>query len=52
MYRKIIIAYSESYTKHINTLCGQYAEFLNFRPMVRLVATGFYAVRDLSRLLC
>ena len=52
MYREIFTAYSENYTKHINTLCCQYAVFLNFRQMVRIVATGFYAVRDLSRLMC
>jgi hypothetical protein len=30
MYREIITAYSENYTKHINTLYGQYAVFFNF----------------------
>jgi len=41
MYGEIITAYSEKYTKHLNTMCGQYAAFLNFRQTVRIDATGF-----------
>jgi len=32
LYRKIIADCSEMHTKHINTLCGQNAEFLNVKP--------------------
>ena len=31
-YREIIAVCSENQTKHINTLCGQSAELLNFKP--------------------
>ena len=32
LYREIIAVCSEIHTKHINTLCGQNGEFLNFKP--------------------
>ena len=32
LYREIIAVCSEIHTKHINTLCGQKAEFLNVKP--------------------
>jgi len=31
-YREIIAVCSEIHTKHINTLCGQHAEFVNVKP--------------------
>ena len=31
LYREIIAVYSEIHTKHINTLCGQNVEFVNFK---------------------
>jgi hypothetical protein len=38
LYREIIAVCSEIHTKHINTLCGQNAEFVN-------VTTGFWRVK-------
>jgi hypothetical protein len=32
LYREIIAVCSEIHTKHINTLCGQDAEFVNVKP--------------------
>jgi hypothetical protein len=32
LYREIIAVCSENHTKHINTLCGQNAEFVNVKP--------------------
>jgi hypothetical protein len=32
LYRNIIAVYSETHTKHINTLCGQKVEFVNVNP--------------------
>jgi hypothetical protein len=32
LYREIIAVCSEIHTKHINTLCGQHAEFVNVKP--------------------
>ena len=32
LYRKIMADCSEIHTKHINTVCGQNAELLNFNP--------------------
>jgi len=32
LYREIIAAFSQIYTKHINTLCGQNVELLNVKP--------------------
>jgi hypothetical protein len=28
LFKEIIASYSENHTKHLNTLCGQYAELL------------------------
>ena len=33
LYGKIISVYSEIHTKHINTVCGQNVELLNFKPV-------------------
>jgi len=32
LYREIIAVCSQIHTKHINTLCGQNAEFLSVKP--------------------
>jgi len=32
LYREIIAICSQIHTKHINTLCGQSAEFVNVKP--------------------
>jgi hypothetical protein len=32
LYREIIAVCSEIHTEHINTLCGQNAEFVNVKP--------------------
>jgi hypothetical protein len=32
LYREIIAVCSQNHTKHINTLCGQNAKFLNVKP--------------------
>ena len=32
LYREIIAVCSEIHTKHINTVCGQNAEFMNVKP--------------------
>jgi len=42
LYREIIAVCSQSHTKHINTLCGQNAEFVNVKPV------GIYVVGQLS----
>jgi hypothetical protein len=38
-YKEIIAVYSQIHTKHINTLCGQNVEFVNFKLVVRIVTT-------------
>jgi len=42
LYREIIAVCSEIHTKHVITLCGQKAEFLNVEPggRVHAVTTG------------
>ena len=40
LYMEIIVVCSEIHTKHINTLCGQNAEFLNVKLVVHIVTTG------------
>ena len=32
LYREIIAVCSQIHTEHINTLCGQYVEFVNVKP--------------------
>ena len=32
LYREIIALCSQIHTKHINTVCGQNVELLNFKP--------------------
>jgi len=39
LYREIIIACSQIHTKHINTLCGQNAEFVNVKLAVHIVTS-------------
>jgi len=38
--REIIAVCSQIHTKHINTLCGQNLELLNFKLVVYIVTTG------------
>ena len=40
LYREIIAVCSQIHTKHINTLCGQNVELLNFKLTVHTVTTG------------
>jgi hypothetical protein len=40
LYREIIAVCSQIHTKHINTLCGQKVELLNFKLAVHIVTTG------------
>jgi len=44
LHREIIAVCSEIHTKHINTPCGQNAEFVNFKLVVHIVTTGFWRV--------
>jgi len=48
LYREIIAVYSEIHTKHINTLCGQNVELLNFKLVVHMVTTGLQRVKTLG----
>ena len=41
LYREIMAVCSDIHTKHINTMCGQNAEFVNVKLVVRIVTTGF-----------
>jgi hypothetical protein len=38
VYREIIAVYSDTHTKHINTLCGQNVELLNVKMAVHIVS--------------
>jgi hypothetical protein len=40
LYREINAVCSQIHTKHINTLCGQNAEFLTLNLAVYIVTTG------------
>ena len=40
LYREIIAVCSQVHTKHINTLCGQNAELLDFKLAVHIVTIG------------
>jgi len=40
LYREITPVCSQTYTKHINTLCGQNVELLNVKLAVHIVTTG------------
>jgi hypothetical protein len=41
LYREIIAVCSEIHTKHINTLCGQYAELLGALAKLRRATVSF-----------
>jgi hypothetical protein len=32
LYSEIIAVFSQTHTKHVNTLCGQKVEFVNVKP--------------------
>ena len=40
LYSEIIAVCSQIHTKHINTLCGQNVELVNFKLVVHIVTTG------------
>jgi hypothetical protein len=40
LHREIVAVCSEIHTKHINTLCRQNVELLNFKLVVHIVTTG------------
>jgi len=40
LHKEIIAAFSQIYTKHINTLCGQNVELLDVKLAVHIVTTG------------
>ena len=42
LYSEIIAVCSQIHTKHINALCGQNAELLNFKLVVHMVTTGLW----------
>jgi hypothetical protein len=42
LYREIIAVFCQFLTKHINALCGQNGEFLDFNLVVHIVTTDFY----------
>jgi len=44
LYREIIAVCSQIHTKHINTLCGQNAEFVDVKLAVNIVTTGLQSV--------
>ena len=46
LYREIIAVCSEIYTKHINTVCGQNAEFVNVKLVVHIVTIGLRRVKS------
>ena len=39
LYREIIAVYSQTHTKHTNTLCGQNVKLLNIKLAVHIVTT-------------
>jgi len=40
LYKEIIAVCSQIHTKHINTLCGQNVELLDFKLVVHIVTTA------------
>jgi hypothetical protein len=44
LYREMIAVCSAIHIKHINTLCGQNGELLNFKLAVHIVTTGLQRV--------
>ena len=40
LYMEIIAVCSQIHTKHMNTLCGQNAEFVNVKLLVSIVTAG------------
>jgi hypothetical protein len=45
LYGELMVACDEVHTKHINTLCGQNVEFLNWNPMAPEVADELQRVQ-------
>ena len=50
LYSEIIAVCSQIHTKHINTLCGQNAELLNIKLVVRIVTTRLWRIEDRKRI--
>ena len=46
LYREIIAVCSQSHIKHIDTLCGQNADFLNAKLAVHIVTTGLSRAKE------
>jgi len=46
LYREIIAACSQIHTKHINMLCGQNIEMLNFKLAVRTVSLRLRRLKE------
>ena len=40
LFKEMIAVFSQIYTKHINTVCGQNVELLNVKLVVQIVTTG------------
>jgi len=47
LYKEIIAVCSEIHIKHINTLCVQNVDFVNFKLAVHIVITGLQTVKSL-----
>jgi hypothetical protein len=52
LYSEIIAVCSQIHTKHINTMCGQNAEFLVLNLVVHLVTAGLWRVQQPVILTC
>ena len=50
LYREIIAVCSQIYTKHINTLCGQSLQLLNFKLALHIVRTQPYSINTIFAL--
>jgi hypothetical protein len=49
LYREKIAVCSQIHTKHINTLCGQNVELLNFKLVVHTATTGLQRVKSIIK---
>jgi hypothetical protein len=48
LFREIIAVYCENHTEHINTLCGQNAQFTCVKKVVYIVTTGLKGLKRLA----
>jgi len=44
LYREIMAVCSQIHTNHINTVCGQNVELLNFKLVVHIVTTVLFSL--------